>query len=98
MSTSTPQIRVDYQLEVGPDFYPASARERHQEEDCVIHVAVGIDVKPVDASVKKSTGVAALDEACLRAVEEAEFVPARQFGVKFAAWTDINISWRLPSR
>jgi TonB family protein len=96
--SATPQIRDDYQLKVGANFYPASARERRQEGDCVIHVAVGIDGKPVEASVKKSTGFATLDEACLRAVKEAEFVPARQFGVKFASWTDINISWRLPSQ
>ena len=64
--STTPQIRDDYQLKIGPNFYPESARERHQEGDRVIHVAIGIDGKPVGASVKKSTGFAALDEACVR--------------------------------
>jgi TonB family protein len=94
--SAIPQIREDYQLKVGPDFYPGSARERHQEGDCVVHVAVGIDGRAIEAALKKSTGFAALDQACLQAVEQAEFVPARQFGVKLAAWADINISWRLP--
>jgi TonB family protein len=65
---------------------------------CGAVIGLEVDGRAKEVTLKKSTGFAALDQACLHAVEQAEFVPARQFGVKFAAWTDIEISWRLPSQ
>jgi TonB family protein len=93
----TPQIRDDYNLKVGPDDYPAISRKLHQEGDCVVHVTIERDGAPSSVSVTKSTGYAPLDQACLAAVQQAQFIAARLQGKMFTASTDINISWRLPS-
>lgn len=93
---STPQIRADYQLKIGPDNYPPLSLKLHQEGDCVVHVTVGIDGTLSGLAVIKSTGYEPLDQACLSAVSQAPFVPARLSGTPFAASTEINISWRFP--
>jgi TonB family protein len=94
---ATPQIQGDYQLKVGPEYYPVTARQLHQEGECVVHVYITTDGTLGKAIVSKSTGFAALDQACLQAIDQAHFVPASQGGVPIATWTDINISWRLPA-
>ena len=93
---STPQIRADYQLKIGPDNYPPISLKLHQEGDCVVHVTVGVDGTPSNLAVTKSTGYEPLDQACVSAVAQAQFVPARLSGTPFAASTEINISWRFP--
>jgi TonB family protein len=94
--TTTPQIRHDYQLKIGPDDYPPISLKLHQEGDCVVHLTVGVDGTPSNLAVTKSTGYEPLDQACLSAVAQAQFVPARLSGTPFAAPTEINISWRFP--
>jgi TonB family protein len=96
-SGTTPQIRDDDELKAGPDNYPPLSRKLHQEGDCVVRVTVESDGTPSTVNVTKSTGYAPLDQACLSAVQQAHFVPARLEGKTFAASTDINITWRLPS-
>jgi TonB family protein len=93
----TPQIRDDDELKAGLDNYPPLSRKLHQEGDCVVRVTVESNGTPSNVNVTKSTGYAPLDKACLSAVQQAHFVPARQEGKTLAASTDININWRLPS-
>jgi TonB family protein len=93
----TPQIREDYRLKVGLDDYPAVSRKLHQEGDCVVHVDVAKDGSPTTVTLTKPTGYEPLDQACLSAVSQAQFIPARQGPTAIAASTDINISWRLPT-
>jgi TonB family protein len=92
----TPQIRDDYELKTGLENYPPLSRKLHQEGDCVVHVNVESDGSASNVSVTKSTGYEPLDQACLSAVQQAQFTAASAEGKAFAASTDINISWRLP--
>jgi TonB family protein len=94
--TTTPQIRHDYQLKIGPDDYPPISRKLHQEGDCVVHVDVGLDGRVSHVAVTKSAGFEPLDQACVSAIEQAPFIPAQRDGLPVAASTDINISWRFP--
>lgn len=93
-----PKVRKDYQLKIGPDHYPAESREMHQEGDCTIHGFVKEDGAAGNISVSKSTGFAALDQACILAIQQAPFVPAQMNGAAVGAFFDINISWRLPTQ
>jgi protein TonB len=93
-----PQIQEDYQLKVGSDDYPLESRRLHQEGDCAVRVYVEADGTPRNTVIGKSTGFDLLDQACLRAVSQAVFVPAKQNGVAMAASADINIRWRLPAQ
>jgi TonB family protein len=95
--TDKPRIRDDYQLKVGPDYYPPLARKLHQEGDCVVRVTVEKDGLPIAVALTKSAGYAPLDEACVAAIKEAPFIAARRDGVHSQASTDIGITWRLPS-
>jgi TonB family protein len=93
-----PKVRRDYQLKIGPDHYPAESREMHEEGDCTIHGFVKEDGTLINISVSRSTGFAALDQACISAVQQAPFVPAQANGTAIGAFFDINISWRLPTQ
>jgi TonB family protein len=93
---ATPQIRNDYQLKIGPDDYPPISLKLHQEGDCVVHVDVGSDGTLSRVALTKPTGYEPLDQACLNAVKQAPFVPARQGTTPIPASTDINITWRYP--
>ena len=88
---STPQIRADYQLKIGPDYYPPISLKLHQEGDCVVHVTVELDGTPSNLAVTKSTGYEPLDQACVSAVAQAQFVPAQLSGTPFAASTEIDL-------
>jgi TonB family protein len=93
-----PKIRKDYQLKIGPDQYPAESRELHEEGDCTIHGYVQADGATTNIVVSKSTGFAALDQACLSAIQQAPFVPAQASGEPIGASFDITISWRVPKQ
>lgn len=93
----TPRIRDDYYLNVGPDYYPTASRTLHQEGDCIVHVTVDQDGPPSTVTVTKSTGYASLDQACISAVQQAQFIAARQDPEIISASTDIGIVWRLAS-
>ncbi len=91
-----PRIRDDYQLKVGPDYYPQLSRQLHQEGDCIVHVTIDQDGPPSSVTMTKSAGYDPLDQACIAAIKEAQFVAARQYGQVSPASTDIGITWRLP--
>ena len=91
-----PKIRDDYQLKVGPDYYPPLSRKLHQEGDCIVHVTVDQDGPPSTVTVTKSTGYDPLDQACIVAIKEAQFVAARLYGQALPASTDVDITWKLP--
>jgi TonB family protein len=74
-----PKVREDYQLKIGADYYPPESRERHQEGDCTIHGFVKEDGTVINIAVSKSTGFAALDQACIVAIQQAAFMPANEW-------------------
>jgi TonB family protein len=50
---------------------------------------------PSDHYIYKSTGFAELDEACIKAVMKAPFMPAIKDGVATGAPVRIPLTWRL---
>ncbi len=95
--SAIPRIRDDYQLNVGTAYYPSVSREMHQQGDCVVRVAVDEGGNANETSIRKSTGFASLDHACVMAVRGAPFMPARKDGAAVSASTDFLISWKLPA-
>lgn len=92
-----PQVPHFYHFEVGTRYYPESARQADQEGSCLVRALINAHGKPTKVTVQRSTGSAALDKACIRAVKAAPFLPARDVnGVAHQASTDINLIWRLP--
>jgi TonB family protein len=89
-----PQIKQDYQLKVGPDFYPPESRKRKEKGICVVHVYVAADGSSSNVTLTQSTGFDALDQACRSAVHEAQFDPGKENGTAIGAATDIIIIWQ----
>src|SRR5260370_36173177 len=92
---NSPTIRRGYVLRVGDDYYPESARKLHEEGDCVVNVFVIENGTPTEATIYKSTGFEALDQACLSAALRAEYTPGSKHGVVTALPAYISMSWRL---
>jgi TonB family protein len=63
-----------------------------------VYVWVFIDTsgRVQNAQVQTSSGVAALDEAALRAVYEIEFTPAWNMDKKVPVWSSFNITFQVP--
>lgn len=93
----TPHLDSDYRIKVGPDYYPAISREKHQEGACLVHVAVSAQGNAGEGVISKSTGYAPLDEACVAAVRDADFVPGVRGDRAIVGFADIYISWALGS-
>jgi TonB family protein len=92
---SIPKVEEESQIKVGSAYYPEESRRRHEEGECVVHVFVEPEGALGEIAVTKSTGFAELDQACLSAVRDTQFVPAKENGVAVGAWVDIVMSWRL---
>jgi TonB family protein len=90
-----PAIMRGYVLEVGDDYYPEAAQKLHQEGDCIVGVFVNANGVGSDVYIYQSTGSAALDAACIKAVSKAAFTPAIRNGVPTGAALRVPISWRL---
>jgi TonB family protein len=91
-----PIVQKDYELKIGPNFYPEGSRAMRQEGDCTIHAFVKEDGRASNIGVVKSTGFASLDQACIAVIQQAPFVPAHANGIAIGAFADINIRWGLP--
>lgn len=92
----TPQMQDDYRPEIGRPFYPKAALEMRLEGTCLVHFKVSEGGTSSDISISKSTGHATLDQACVTAIQNAQFTAAKLDGKFVAAWTDIFINWKLP--
>jgi TonB family protein len=92
----TPHMPDDYQPEVGRAYYPKTSLDMRQEGACLVHFQVSEVGSPKDIAITKSTGSASLDQACVKAIQDAQFIAAKRDKC-IAAWTDILIIWRLPS-
>jgi TonB family protein len=90
-----PRMAADYELQVGPKFYPATSRERREEGDSVVFVHVDRSGTVVDTKLAKSTGSATLDRASLDAAILAQFAPAKKDDQATDGWTIISMFWRL---
>jgi TonB family protein len=92
---SVPMIPKDYELQVGPAFYPADARARKEEGICLLYVSVSPDGEVTESKVLKSTGSTSLDKACTDALTLAEFIPAKKDGVAVRAGALLALFWAL---
>ena len=92
--SSIPQVKQDFRLKVGPDFYPPESRKRQEKGICVVHVYVEADGRLSSVTLTQSTGFDALNLACRTAVHEAQFDPGKENGTPVGAATDIIIIWQ----
>jgi TonB family protein len=93
---AAPRLPVDYQLQVGPTFYPETARAQREEGICIVHVTVDTQGTVREARLSQSTSFNDLDHACLDAVTKAQFTPEKQVVQPVEASTEIAIFWKLP--
>lgn len=75
--------------------YPESAREDAEEGAVVLRVRISTEGAPAEILVHRSSGVAALDRAALRAVKRWKFTPATIAGKPIESWMDVPIRFRL---
>jgi TonB family protein len=61
-----------------------------------LHVTVSEDGDVAELSVTQSTGSLELDQACLDAIYDAPFLPARREGKPVSGITDVVLDWSLP--
>jgi TonB family protein len=90
-----PYVKENDKLHVGPAYYPEVSRQLHQEGDCLVSIMVDVDGKPGEATILQSTGFPALDQACLSAAREAEYLPGFVDGVRSKLDAHVFLSWRL---
>jgi TonB family protein len=90
---SVPMFPKDYELQVGPAYYPAEARERKEQGVCLIYASVSPDGEVAESKVLKSTGSTSLDRACTDALTLAQFIPARKDGVAVRAGALLALFW-----
>lgn len=93
-AVTPPSYTADYLRNPLPE-YPLSARRLGQEGVVLLRVKVDPAGVPAEVHLAKSSGVASLDEAALKAVRGWTFVPARQGQEPVAAWVEVPIRFRL---
>ncbi len=77
-----------------PD-YPAEARRRSLQGRVVLHVDVSPDGKATNVRVLTSSGYSLLDQAAIAAVQQWNFIPAKQGGVPVAGSADVPVQFRM---
>jgi TonB family protein len=92
---AVPRLPDNYELQVGPNFYPVSSRQNKEEGTCLVGVAVDETGEVRDTKVLKSTGFPALDRACTDALTLARFTPAKHEGLAIASQTLVALLWKL---
>jgi protein TonB len=75
--------------------YPDVARRHDWEGEVLLRVRVSPSGRVEAASVERSSGHDALDEAALAAVRAWTFVPSRQGGLAISGWVSVPIVFRL---
>lgn len=94
----TPRARIEAPprpVETISPRYPVSARRRGEEGTVVVDATVGADGCVVEAVAARSSGSAELDDAAVKAVRGASFVPAVSNGVPVSAHVRISLVFRL---
>ena len=93
-----PIIQQDYDLKVGPDFFPAEALAMHSQGECAVRALVRDRGVPSAVKLMMSTGSSSLDDACVAAIQAAQFVPGHSKEGPPISVVDIYMSWRLQER
>lgn len=90
---AAPTIRDDYHLQVGPSFLPASSTELSQDGNCIVSVNVSEFGVVTEPRIIVSTKFAALDQACLEAAANAQFIPGTEDGHPISGSTLLAMYW-----
>ena len=75
--------------------YPIISKRLHEEGTVVISVLVGVDGRPQNGDIKKSSGFDRLDQAAYEAVMKWRFVPGKRNGVVTAMPYDVPVKFNL---
>jgi periplasmic protein TonB len=74
--------------------YPQESLRRNEQGSCMVKLTIGTDGLVHDATLTISTGVKRLDEACLKAYRNQQFLPATQDGKPVTSTIELPINWR----
>ena len=79
-----------------PMIYPEEARKTGIEGVVVVKMLVDIDGTVIETEILRSSGDYVLDQAALRAAEQALFEPAAHHGVPVRVWVSMPFRYKLP--
>ncbi len=82
-------------LHAPPPKYTGDLVRMHAEGTVLLRVLVGVDGKPIEVSVLKSSGIRKLDELAQRSVMKWLFKPATRDGQPVQAIGNIPIDFKL---
>lgn len=94
LPVSAPVFDADYLRNPKPA-YPVSARRRGQGGTATLAVRVSAEGRADEVTLRRSSGVAALDQAALEAVARWRFRPARRGAEAVAALVLVPITFEL---
>lgn len=96
MSLSPPVItQARFRSPPLPPAYPRRAVDLGQEGEVIIRALVGIDGESREIRIFRSSGVALLDDAALRAVRRWAFEAAQINGRAIEAWVEVPVRFQL---
>jgi protein TonB len=82
-------------LKIGSEWYPDQSKRLGEEGTCRVELTVGVDGRVSNAVVKVSSGFPRLDEACIKAVQNARFKPGTEEGRPVPKTVLLPIKWKL---
>jgi len=96
MPSSPPLItQARFRSPPAPPAYPRRAIDLGQEGEVIIRALVGADGESREIRVVRSSGVALLDDAALRAVRRWAFEAAHINGRAIEAWVEVPVRFQL---
>jgi TonB family protein len=95
MPTTAAGDRVASIRKAGVLRYPPEAIRQHVNGVVTLSVVVGVDGKPVDIVLAKSSGHSALDDAAHQSVRQWLFHPALNAGVPVEASIEVPVTFEL---
>ena len=78
--------------------YPAVSRERGEQGEVLPDIAVTAEGTVSEARVVSSSGFTALDDAAVKAVRRARFIPAKSEGRAVSGRVRLTLAFRLKNR
>lgn len=75
--------------------YPISCRKNGHEGTCVLKAIIDSQGNCIDIKIIQRAGCAKLDESAIKALTNAQFVPAEQFGVKIDGSKKIAFKFKI---
>jgi periplasmic protein TonB len=75
--------------------YPNLSRRHTEEGTVTVHVLVGVDGKPQQIKLARSSGFERLDQAALNGIKGWLFSPPKVHGVIQAVWVEIPMPFNL---